>query len=70
MHSNKITATTQLSPLLSVSEFCRLFNLSRGLFYSLPPENRPRVVLVGRKKVIRHSDALAWLDSLQEPASK
>jgi hypothetical protein len=66
MNTSKTTATTQLPPLMSVAEFCQHFNLSRSLFYRLPPESRPRIVFIGHKPMIGSVDALLWANSLPE----
>jgi hypothetical protein len=58
--------TTALPPLMSLSAFCKAFGISKSLFYKLPLEQRPRVVRVGSKPLIRAEDALTWAANLPE----
>lgn len=62
------TATT-IPPLMSLAMFFRLFNISKSLFYKLSDEQRPRVVRVGCKPMIRAEDALEWVKNLPEASS-
>lgn len=52
-----------LPPAMPIPEFCRAFGISRALFYKLPLAERPPVIRIGTKPLIRSSDALAWLES-------
>ena len=57
---------TALPPLMSLPMFFKAFNISKSLFYKLPPEARPRTVRVGSKLMVRAEDAIAWVESLSE----
>lgn len=59
------TATT-IPPLMPLKVFFDLFHVSKALFYKLPPEQRPRVVKVGCKPMVRDVDALEWAANLPE----
>jgi excisionase family DNA binding protein len=47
----------------SISEFCQLVGISRSYFYTLPPEQRPREVCFGRRRLIPADAAREWLRS-------
>lgn len=54
--------TAGLLPNLTIAQACeRVFNISRALYYKLPPDERPPTIRIGSKPFIRLSDALAWL---------
>jgi hypothetical protein len=44
----------------SVAEFCRRHNISRGKYYDLPPEDRPREMRIGTRVLITQEEAAAW----------
>ena len=50
-----------LPPAMPIPEFCRAFGISRALFYKLPAADRPPVIRIGTKPLIRAADALEWL---------
>ena len=53
-----------LPPNLTIPQACeRVFNISRALYYKLPPNERPPTIRIGSKPFIRLSDALAWLEA-------
>ncbi len=52
-----------LPPAMPIPEFCRAFGISRALFYKLPAADRPAVIRIGTKPLIRAADALEWLKS-------
>lgn len=50
-----------LRPAMPIPEFCRNFGISRALFYKMPAAERPPVIRIGTKPLIRAADALEWL---------
>jgi len=61
---NPNTPLTQYPPVMSIPRCCReLLGISRGLFYKLPPDDRPPVIKIGSKPMIRTADAIEWLNS-------
>ena len=63
------TPPAAIPPLMSLAMFFRLFNISKSLFYKLSDEQRPRVVKVASKPMIRAEDAIAWTAKLPESRS-
>ncbi len=62
----KRNSSSALPPLMPLPVFFVLFGISKSLFYKLPPEQRPRIVNVGCKPMIRDVDALDWVANLPE----
>lgn len=55
---------TQYPPVMTIPRCCReLLGISRALFYKLPADDRPPVIRVGTKPLIRTADALEWIKS-------
>jgi len=54
-----------LPPLMTIPEFCRIHRLSKGLFYKMPLEQRPRTVRVGAKPLISAAAAQEWASKLE-----
>jgi predicted DNA-binding transcriptional regulator AlpA len=53
----------------TIDEFADACGISRGLFYKMQRSGRgPRVLEMGRRRVILREDGLAWLRSLARPA--
>jgi hypothetical protein len=50
----------------SVSQFCKLHNISRSLFYSLAEHERPVVMQVGSKRLISAEAAEAWRRKMEQ----
>jgi predicted DNA-binding transcriptional regulator AlpA len=46
---------------MPIPEFCRAIGISRALFYKMPATERPPVIRIGSKPLIRAADALEWL---------
>jgi hypothetical protein len=57
-------SATSLPPLLSLALFFATF-IKKGLYYKLPPDQRPPVVRIGAKPYIRLSDAMDWLNNME-----
>jgi excisionase family DNA binding protein len=57
--SQKLPAPERLA--YNVDEFCRLVGISRGFFYKLPPEQRPREVRRGTRVLISAEAVKEWL---------
>lgn len=50
---------------MSVSEFCRVHSISRGLFYQLLKRgNGPAILKAGRRRLITSEAALAWRERM------
>jgi hypothetical protein len=43
-----------------IAEFCKRHDLSRGKYYQLPPEDRPREMRIGTRVLITREEAAAW----------
>jgi len=43
-----------------LDEFCMKNRMSRGAWYRMPPERRPKVIHVGRKIIISKEAAVEW----------
>jgi excisionase family DNA binding protein len=52
---------------MSIKGFCDWGNIGLSTFYKEVTSGRLKVVKVGRKTLVRMSDALAWLAALTEP---
>lgn len=45
----------------SIVEFCRLVGISTQLFFKIPPKDRPVTFCVGRRRLVSHEAAGAWI---------
>lgn len=45
----------------TIREFCAAVGIGPTLFYSLPLEERPPVLCIGRRRLITADDARTWL---------
>lgn len=51
----------------SITEFCNQHSISRALFYKLQKQGKaPRVMTVGRRKLISNEAAKEWREAMQE----
>ena len=44
---------------------CEALHISRSHFYNLPPEDRPKIIRLGRRVVITPQAAAEWLAEMQ-----
>lgn len=54
----------------TIREFCAAIGISHNCFYRLPPEGRPSVICVGRRRLITADDARAWLAAAPRAGGK
>lgn len=55
----------------TVSEFCRQARISEGLYFKLQRQGQgPIVARVGRRVVITHSSAQAWMEQRERPSQQ
>jgi predicted DNA-binding transcriptional regulator AlpA len=55
-----------MTTIFSVSQFCREYGISRGLFYKLLRDGHgPRVMKAGRRTLISHEAAEEWRRSME-----
>jgi hypothetical protein len=44
----------------SIPDFCRNHGFSRSLFYKLPPDERPKLIRVGKRQLISKESQAEW----------
>ena len=49
----------------TIDEFCEAHKISRSLFYKLPECDRPKVVRLGRRRIITMEAAADWRERLE-----
>ena len=68
-NSGKVAqGTASVGPLeaYSVSEFCRRNNIGVTTYYSLPEDDRPATMRIGRRVLISKESAAAWRRRMTE----
>lgn len=52
--------------LMSVDDFLQIYSVSRSMYFSHKNKGLLKVTALGRRTMIRRSDAEAWLDNMSE----
>jgi hypothetical protein len=64
--TNQPFQSATIPPLMPLTVFFATFGISKSLFYKLPPKQRPKIVRVGCKPMIRAIDAIEWISNLSD----